>query len=111
MIVSDESEVVDKLYELADQFNEAFRKRQFYYALATRQTALTVMLTLMEKDNDCDKELLKQLFGDGNGEEEDVRGIFNRDKTEKARLECIKLNQKPPYVDALELLEITGIIS
>jgi hypothetical protein len=111
MIVSDESEVLDKLYELADKFNEAFRKRQFAYAMATRHTAMTVMLFLMDKENDCDKELLKTLFGDGNGEEEDAKGIFDRDKTEKARQECIKGNQGFPYVDAIEFMKVTGIIS
>jgi hypothetical protein len=110
MIVSDESEVVDKLYGLGKQFNEAFRKRDFAYAMSIRHTAMTVVLFLMDKDNDGDIELLKAMFGQGNGEEEDVKGVFDRDKVDKARWECIRGNKCFPYVDTLEFMRVTGII-
>jgi hypothetical protein len=110
MIVCDKAEVVDKLYRLGEQFDKAFSKRDFAYAMATRHTAMTVVLFLMDKENDCDKELLKILFGDGNGPEEDVKGVFNRDKVEKARLECIRGNKNFPYVEALEFMRVMEII-
>jgi hypothetical protein len=110
MIVSDEAEVIDKLYRLGEQFNEAYSKRDFAYAMSTRHTAMTVVLFLMDKDNDSDIELLKVMFGQGNGEEEDVKGVFNRDKVDKARRECIRGNKEFPYVDTLEFMKVTGII-
>lgn len=111
MIVSDEAEVVDRLYRLADVFRESYRKKDYPVAMSARHTAMITVLTLMEKDNESDKELLKVLFGEGNGPGEDCKGMFNRDEVEKAHWECIKRDINAPYVDAMGLLRVIGIIS
>lgn len=111
MIVSDEAEVIDKLYGLADEFREHYRRKEYPMAMAARHSAMIVMLVLMEKDNEADKELLKLLFGYGNGPEEDVLGEFNRNDVKKARFECIKRDIPAPYVDAMGLLQTIGFIN
>jgi hypothetical protein len=108
MILSDEAAAVDKLFGLADKFRMHYDRREWSQAMAAYHTANISSVFLAELDNEADRQLLKELFGHGNGPGEDIKGAFNRDMVQRAHIECIKKDIVMPYTDLMGLLHIMG---
>jgi hypothetical protein len=109
-MVTGEEGIKDRLYRLADKFQDAYKRKQYALAMHVKFDASILMLTLMEKGNEEDEELIKKLFGYGNGPDEDEKGLFNRDYVQKAQWECIRQNISVPYIDEVTILRTLEII-
>lgn len=95
MICRDEAEVIGKLCDLADKFNELYSQKKYLQAMHTYSNAITVALFM-----EADRDIMNFLFGMSNTEETDEKGLFNRDRVTNAQWMCIKHNQSftPVYV-------------
>ena len=101
MICRDEAEVVDKLCTLGEQFKDFFRQKKYAQAMFAYRTALTVAV-FMEADDD----LKLFLFGYGNTDETDEKGLFNREWVSRAQWECIKQDKSFPYVSTEDIISM-----
>lgn len=101
MICRDEAEVVDKLCSLGDRFNEYYREKKYPQAMYAYHTAVTVAVFM-----EADKDIILFLFGHGNTEETDEKGLFNRDKVSRAHWECIRQDKSVPYVEVQDMIKI-----
>lgn len=84
MICRDEAEVMEKLCDYADKFNEMYEQKKYQQAMWKYRDALTVAV-FMEADSD----IMNFLFGYSNSEETDEKGIFDRGRVMKATEICI----------------------
>ena len=95
MLCRDEAEVMAKLCDYADKFNELYEQKKYLQAMHKYSDALTVAL-FMEADNN----IMNFLFGYANSEETDEKGLFDRGKVMKATDICIRRgeNISPVYI-------------
>lgn len=84
MLCRDEAEVMEKLCDYADKFNELYEQKKYQQAMWKYRDALTVAV-FMEADSD----IMNFLFGYSNSEETDEKGIFDRGRVMKATEICI----------------------
>lgn len=105
MICKDDAAVVEKLCGLGDKFRELYRQKEYARAMFAYYEAFTVAVFM-----EADDGLIKYLFGYGNAEDEDVRGLFDRDMVHKALPECWRRHESPPYVylDKEDMLKALG---
>lgn len=95
-----ETEVIDKLFESADKFNEMYQQKKYPQAMYQYDLASMVAVFM-----EIDHETMRLLFGQGN-EDNDFEGYFNRNKVQEAWLSCIKQGRERPYITAAELSEM-----
>lgn len=105
MICRDDAAVVEKLCGLGDKFRELYRQKEYARAMFAYYEAFTVAVFM-----EADDGLIKYLFGYGNAEDEDVRGLFEMGKLHKAQLECWRMHVSHPYVylDKEDMLKALG---
>ena len=84
MLCRNEAEVMEKLCDYADKFNELYEQKKYQQAMWKYRDALTVAV-FMEADSD----IMNFLFGYSNSEETDEKGIFDRGRVMKATEICI----------------------
>lgn len=84
MLCRDEAEVMEKLCDYADKFNELYEQKKYQQAMWKYRDALKVAV-FMEADSD----IMNFLFGYSNSEETDEKGIFDRGRVMKATEICI----------------------
>ena len=94
-----QEEIRDKLYESAEQFEDAYYARQYARAKNIYDTAEKVALFVELEPKDRNKLFMNQADEDAELPE---WGAFNQDHVRRAYMECIKANQtfevKPPPV-------------
>ena len=105
MLCRDEAAVLDKLCNLGDEFNELYDRREYARAMFAYYTASSVAVFL-----EMDRETRNFFFGTANTVETDVKGLFNREKVNRAHLECIKQDRELPYVGTADMVEILKMI-
>ena len=84
MLCRNEAEVMEKLCDYADKFNELYEQKKYQQAMWKYRDALTVAV-FMEADSD----IMNFLFGYSNSEETDEKGIFDRGRVMKATEICM----------------------
>lgn len=84
MLCRDEAEVMEKLCDMADKFNDLYDQKKYLQAMRKYSAALTVALFMQ-----ADKDIMNFLFGYANSEETDEKGLFDRGKVMKATEICI----------------------
>lgn len=94
-----QKEIRDKLYQSADQFEDAYRNKQYARAKNIYDTAERVALFVNLELEDRKKLFMNQSQDD---DKQPEWGAFNQDHVRRAYMECIKSNQtfevKPPPV-------------
>lgn len=101
MLCRDEAEVVDKLCDLGEKFNELYGAGRYAQAMFSYHEALMVAVFM-----EADRDIMDFLFGMGNTEDTDEKGLFDRDKVHRAHRECIRQDRSAPYVDAHDMAVI-----
>jgi hypothetical protein len=101
MLTSDKAKVVDKLEAYAEKFNEAYREKKYRLAMWFYTQAF-----IAARFEEVDKDIEHWLFGYGNTDETDYKGIFNRDMVSYAHGWCIKNDVGHPFVDAYTVEEM-----
>ena len=85
MLCGDEAKLMEKLCDYADKFNELYDQKKYKQAMWKYRDALIVALFI-----GVDKDKMNFLFGYGNSEETDEKGLFDRGKVMKATEICIR---------------------